>query len=105
MRHLSRSLTTAVALAAIGIAGPALSQQFTPQTVGHANPRASGATNDDMREMPITDILNRLSAQGYAQYRNIQRFGPIYLVDAVTTDFRDVTLEVNTQTGTIQEVR
>lgn len=105
MRHLKTSLATVVAVAALGIAGPALSQQFTPDTVGGANPRVGGATNDDLREMPISDILNQLSAQGYAQYRNIQRFGPIYRIEAMTTDFRDVIIEVDTDTGTIVEVR
>ena len=72
-------------------------------SVGDHNPRASGATSDDMREMPISDLLNLLSAQGYARYHNIQRFGDIYLVEAMTTEFRNVTLEVDTATGAIRE--
>ena len=72
-------------------------------SVGDHNPRASGASSDDMREMPISDLLNLLSAQGYARYHNIQRFGDIYLVEAMTTEFRNVTLEVDTATGAIRE--
>lgn len=90
----------------LGAAGSAAAQPVAGEReVGTKNPRASGATRDDIAEMPITDVLNRLSAQGYSQYRSIQRFGDIYRIDALTRDLRQVTLEVNARTGAITQVQ
>lgn len=90
----------------LGVAGLAAAQPVSGEReVGNKNPRAGGATRNDVVEMPITDVLNRLSAQGYSQYRSIQRFGDIYRIEAVTRDLRPVTVEVNVKTGTITQVQ
>lgn len=73
--------------------------------VGDSNPRYGQATTDDRTEMPVTDLLNALSARGYARYDRIERFGQVYRVHAMTTDFRDVVVEVDTVTGQIREVQ
>ncbi len=72
--------------------------------VGDHNPRVGEATPLDIQEMPVTDLLNRLSAQGYARYSSIRRVGDIYRVEAVTTDLRPVTLEVDATTGEIRSL-
>ena len=72
--------------------------------IGDANPRAGNASNQDLREMPISDMLNLLSAQGFARYDRVERIGDVYRINAVTTDLRDVLIEIDTRTGTIIEI-
>lgn len=58
----------------------------------------------EQEEMAATDVLNALSARGYSQYRRVERIGDVYQVDAMTRDFRTVTLEVDPRGGAIREL-
>lgn len=95
----------AACLIAGGVAAQPTIDGVPVDRVGDSNPRYGQATNDDHAEMPVTDLLNALSARGYARYDRIERFGQVYRVHAMTTDFRDVVVEVDTVTGQIREVQ
>ena len=83
---------------------PAVIDGVPVDTIGDRNPRATGATVEDATEMPITDLLNRVSQAGYAEYRSITRDEDVYRIEAIAPDFRPVVLEVDVVTGTISEV-
>ena len=103
---------TAVGIAvvtAVSLSQAAFAQQIIDgvpyDEIGDSNPRAGEASNEDLGEMPISDLLNALSARGYARYDRIERIGQVYRVSAVTTDFREVVVEVDTVSGTIREIQ
>ncbi len=56
-------------------------------------------------ELSLTELLNRLSGQGFAQYRRIERVGDDYLVEVMTRDYQVVTLRVDARTGQITQAR
>ncbi len=97
------------AMMALSIPGVVFAQQAIDgvpvDQIGDSNPRAGEATNQDLGEMPISDLLNALSARGYARYDRIERIGQVYRVSAMTTDFREVVVEIDTVQGTIREIQ
>lgn len=74
------------------------------ERIGDSNPRAGEATNDDLQEMPISDILNEMSRRGYARYDRVERVGQLYRFHAMTSDFRQVIIEVDPVARTISEL-
>lgn len=72
--------------------------------IGDSNPRLTGATDDDLSEMPISDILNEMSRRGYARYDRVERVGSLYRFHAVTQDFQQVIIEVDPIARTIREI-
>ena len=74
-----------------------------PEDVGDSNPRIGDASNDDLSEMPISDILNEMSRRGYARYDRVERVGSLYRFYALTSDFRQVLIEVDPVARTISE--
>ena len=106
MKHTSIATTVmmAVLLPMAAVAQPVIDGVPVDQ-IGDSNPRAGEASNQDLGEMPISDLLNALSARGYARYDRIERIGQVYRVSAMTTDFRQVVVEIDTVQGTIREVQ
>ena len=106
MRHAAIALTAliAVSMPVAAVAQNAIDGVPVDQ-IGDSNPRAGQASNQDLGEMPISDLLNALSARGYARYDRIERIGEIYRVSAMTTDLREVVLEIDTVQGTIREIQ
>lgn len=106
MRHAAIALT---ALVAVSMPTAAIAQNVIDgvpvDQIGDSNPRAGQASNQDLGEMPISDLLNALSARGYARYDRIERIGQVYRVSAMTTDLREVVLEIDTVQGTIREIQ
>lgn len=94
MKKLVPVLATVLALSAVA---PIASAQF----IGENAPRSQA----DRIEMPMTDLLNRLSAMGFAQYRSINRVGDVYVIEAMTRDLQLVTLEADTRTGQIRQIQ
>ncbi len=74
------------------------------EEIGDSNPRAGEATGEDLQEMPISDILNAMSRRGYARYDRVERVGTLYRFHVVTTDFRQVVVEVDPIARTIREL-
>ncbi len=101
--------TAMAAMLAVSIPGLAVAQDAIDgvpiDQIGDSNPRAGEASNQDLGEMPISDLLNALSARGYARYDRIERIGQIYRVSAMTVDFREVVVEIDTVQGTIREIQ
>lgn len=112
---MNRLTCLAAALAIAGISAGAHAQSTMPAQ-GAMPPSQSGAmsydnfandepyTQQDMAEVPLTRLLNHMSERGYSQYQSIRRQGDVYVVQATTTDLRQVTLELDTRTGEIREV-
>lgn len=61
-------------------------------------------TEEDLSEMPITVVLNRLGQEGYAQLQGISRDGAIYRINAVRRDLLPVTLTYDPGSGEVTEV-
>ena len=72
--------------------------------IGDSDPRRGEATGEDLQEMPISDILNAMSRRGYARYDRVERVGTLYRFHVVTTDFRQVVVEVDPIARTIREL-
>ena len=97
------------AAAAMTVPGFAAAQQGTIdgvplEDIGDSNPRIGEATGEDLQEMPISDILNEMSRRGYARYDRVERVGTLYRFHAMTSDFRQVIIEVDPIGRTIREI-
>lgn len=117
---MNRFTLTALTLAVSMAAAPALAQFPQPQPQPYQGPMVMGGqegpwagpvgrdrpyTAQDMAEVPFTQLLNRMSQEGFAAYRSIQRVGDVYIVEAMTTSFELVTLELDPRTGRITRIR
>lgn len=112
---MNRLTCLTAALAIAGISAGAHAQSTMPAE-GAMPPSQSGSmsydnfandepyTPQDMAEVPLTRLLNQMSERGYSQYQSIRRQGDVYVVQATTTDLRQVTLELDTRTGEIREM-
>ena len=97
-----------IAMAAMTVPGAGLAQQgeidgVPVDEIGDSNPRIGEATSEDLQEMPISDILNEMSRRGYARYDRVERVGSLYRFYAMTSDFRQVVIEVDPINRTIRE--
>lgn len=114
---MNRLTCLAAALAIAGISAGAHAQSTMPaegamppsQSQSGSMPYDNFAndepyTQQDMAEVPLTRLLNHMSERGYSQYQSIRREGDVYVVQATTTDLRQVTLELDTRTGEIREM-
>lgn len=57
----------------------------------------------DLREMPVTELLNRLGREGYVELRGISRTATGYRIDAVNRSLEAVVIEFDPVTGVATE--
>lgn len=57
----------------------------------------------DLREMPVTELLNRLGREGYVELRGISRTATGYRIDAVNRSLEAVIIEFDPTTGVATE--
>ena len=95
----TRRLAAAVVVAAtlgVGAEAPAQPQQTTPSPPATAAPRQTGAA------LAIPELTERLSREGYRDFREIERKGDrLYKVDARNAQGRTVELDVDARTAEV----
>lgn len=59
--------------------------------------------DEDLRERPVTELLNILSREGYVELRGITRTATGYRIDAVNRNLEAVAIEFDPTTGVVTE--
>ncbi len=95
---LKTVMTLLAAGAIAGAVGP-VAAQTSEGITSTADP--GYLRGQDQIELTVTDLLNRLSGFGFAQYRRIERIGDDYLVEVMTRDFEVKLLRVDARSGAI----
>ena len=99
---MPRRFAFSAALLAILAAAPAAAQTDSAGIDDRLSERVTEA--EERQEVALTDLLNRLARQGFADIRSIRPEGDAYIVEAVDRELTVRRFRLDPASGTIAEL-